>query len=436
MTGDVLLQLAEILAAAGPPAPGVVEACTFDAVGCVVAGGGIAEGAAIADFTTQLARSNGNAPWSAGQLDDVFASVAIARLTELDDIHMSSCITAGGVVVPTAVLVAGMLGGDPERYALAVGAGYEAMIRLGRAIDGAHVVYSGVWPSCLCAPVGTAAVTAELLGLDPARTAGALSLAMTMAMSTGGGHHAQLPGRWLTIGQAARAGCVAALAAARGYSAPLDLGRFPPATIDTTALLRGGEARAIEEVSVKPFPGAKQTMAATEAALRLRDRVALADIRRIVVSVPECFVGMIAEPPDGGRQSRLVSVAWNVALALCDPQRLADLERPGTADPDLRRLTDLVSVRGDRELSAAYPARWPARLEIHTSHGVIEELVTESAGDPGTNQTELLAEKWQQVLGPSAARWRERCSEGIASAEGVRGLAAELRNAPRADGPA
>ena len=172
---------------------------------------------------------------------------------------MSSCITAGGVVVPTAVLVAGMLGGDPERYALAVGAGYEAMIRLGRAIDGAHVVYSGVWPSCLCAPLGTAAVTAQLLGLDAARTAGALSLAMTMAMSTGGGHHAQQPGRWLTIGQAARAGCVAALAAARGYSAPLDLARFPPATIDTTTLLSGGEARAIEEVSVKPFPGAKQT---------------------------------------------------------------------------------------------------------------------------------------------------------------------------------
>jgi 2-methylcitrate dehydratase PrpD len=308
------------------------------------------------------------------------------------------------------------------------------MIRLGRAIDGAHVVYSGLWPSCLCAPFGTAAVTAQLLGLDPARTGGALSLAMTMAMSTGGGHHAQLPGRWLTIGQGARAGCVAALAAARGYSAPLDLRRYPPATIDTTALLSGGEARAIEEVSVKPSPGAKQTMAATEAALRLRDRVALDDIRRIVVSVPEWFVGMIAERPDEGRQSRLVSVAWNVALALCCPDRLADLERAVPADPDLRRLADLVAVKGDPELSAAYPARWPARLEIHTSHGVIEEFVTESRGDPGTNQAELLAEKWQQVLGPSAARWRERCSEGIASVDGMRRLAAELRSAPRANG--
>lgn len=432
---NVFLQLAGELVAAGPPAPATVEARTFDAVACLLAGGDVEEGVAIADFAAELGRSRENGRWSDGRLDEVFACVAIARLTELDDIHMSTCTTAGAVVVPTALLVAATLGADPACYALAVGAGYEAMVRFARSIDGAHAVYAGLWPSCLAAPVGTAAVTAQLLGLDAARMAGALSLAVTMAMSTGGGHHAAMPGRWLTIGQAARAGCFAALAAARGYSAPLNLGRYPPATIDPAVLLSGDHARAIDEVSVKPFPGAKQTIAAAEAALRLRDRVRVADIERIVVSVPEPFAAMIAERPDGGRQSRLVSVAWNVALALCCPDRLLDVQRPELRSADLRRLTDLIAVSGDPELSAAYPARWPARVAIHTTGEVIEELVSESRGDPGPAQDELLAEKWQGVLGPAATDWRERCSEAVGSAGGIRRLVAELRHNGGADGP-
>src|SRR6202011_4658478 len=102
---------------------------------------------------------------------------------------------------------------DPAALAAAMIVGYEVMVRLAQAIDGASILYRGIWPTYFTAPVGMAAVTARLLGLDARQAAQALALALTRA-SPGVGHHgAATTARWLAIGQAAETGVVAALAA-------------------------------------------------------------------------------------------------------------------------------------------------------------------------------------------------------------------------------
>jgi 2-methylcitrate dehydratase PrpD len=59
--------------------------------------------------------------------------VATTRLTEIDDIHCSSCVTAGAVVIPTAVIMARALGATSAQFAQALRNGYETMMRLGNS---------------------------------------------------------------------------------------------------------------------------------------------------------------------------------------------------------------------------------------------------------------------------------------------------------------
>src|SRR5581483_1607582 len=79
--------------------------------------------------------------------DPVARHCAWARLSEIDDIHLASATTPGGVIVPAALTLAAECGADGAALARAIAAGYEAIVRLGRAIDGPHALYRGVWPT-------------------------------------------------------------------------------------------------------------------------------------------------------------------------------------------------------------------------------------------------------------------------------------------------
>ena len=355
---------------------------TFDAFGALVAGSGTAEGRAIAAV----------GGWDRDVAAAVSRRVAITRMTELDDIHMASCTTPGAVVVPTALTVAAALGAGPNAYRRAVEVGYEAMTRLGAAIDGPHIVYRGIWPTYFCAPFAAAAVAASLLDLGAPRTVNALGLALTRATGLVSGTAGNPLGRWLTVGDGARSGCAAALAARDGFVAEVEIERVCAAAgvpFDRAALAAEASP-AIEHVSVKPMPVAKQCLAAVEAALRIHVDDAPSGI---CVKVPQAYAGMVAAPPSPvSRLSRLASARWNVALALLAPAELHDVERSRVEDPELSALAARIEVVDDPELSDLYPLRWPAKVEVAGR----SEAVIDATGDPANgNGLEAVDEKWR-----------------------------------------
>src|SRR5262245_5569397 len=132
---------------------------------------------------------------------------ASARLTEADDIHLTSCTTPGSVVVPTALYLASA--GVFETWAdfvTAVLAGYETLIRIGYAIDGPQMLAKKVWPTLFAARVGAAAIVCRAWKLDASQTAGALATAL--AASTGIASSAMMPNssRCISLGCAAEQG--------------------------------------------------------------------------------------------------------------------------------------------------------------------------------------------------------------------------------------
>jgi len=101
-----------------PPATrAVVRLHVIDTVGAWVAGAHTAEGRALIAF-------RGPAP-------DLATACAVTRSSEIDNIHLASTTTPGGIVIPAALVIAAMRGeADTDAVCEAIVAGTEAMVRL------------------------------------------------------------------------------------------------------------------------------------------------------------------------------------------------------------------------------------------------------------------------------------------------------------------
>lgn len=378
---------AALLAPPAEPARGAIasrlDLHAADTLGAMVAGALSAEG-------RELARpSHGPLLFGGDFFDRLALTVAQTRLTEIDDIHMASCTTIGSVIAPVAFLLGAETGASDARIAAGLRAGYDAMARLGMAVDGARILYRGVWPTYLTAPAGAAAASAAILGLGESQTADALALALAQMSGAPGGPASGRNARWLFAGWAAAAGVRASLAAREGFGGDRNLldgdwfAKTHGIAFDPTPL--GGDPGAsLLDVSMKPWCTAKQAASALSAFQDLLDAgIQPADIAAVRVFVPEAYRAMIAHRPPG-RVGRIVSIAWQCALAALHRGELLDIDRADHgAEPEFVALTQKVEVIADGELARHFPARYPARVEIETKDGArLEKTVIDAPGDP------------------------------------------------------
>src|SRR5215467_13717066 len=405
----------------------LVELHLIDTVGALIASTRTVEGLGLLRFRAAI-RARGQGAWAL----DLATRCALARLSEIDDIHLPSMTTPSAIVIPGALTLAGALPAvAADDVIAAILAGTEAMTRLGRAIDGPAILYRGVWPTYFAAPFGMAAVAARLLKLDEEASAHALALALTLAAPAVGHHNAATTSRWFAVGNAARNGLNAALAAQQGFTCDRKLleGRVLPDVLGITpavaALSDGlGERIALAEVSFKPWCAARQTMAATQA---LKDiiagGVAPAAIDAIAVAVPPPHLKMIDHGVVAGdRASHLTSVQYAMAAAAFAPEMAFDVQQtPTDLPPPVRGLMVKINVEADARLLADYPVSWPARVRVAAGSARHEREVTHVPGDPALPfDRESVRKKFlrftQPVLGAeNAERILARCSGVLAT---------------------
>lgn len=386
-----------------------------DTVVAALAGSRIPEGGALRGFA-----DNGSLACRIGR------QAAATRLTEVDDIHLPSCVTPSAGVVPVALaLAAHQQTFDPEAIASSIWAGTELAARIGMAAGGPHILYRGIWPTYLAAPVAAAATAARLFELNEARTGHALSLAFMLMAGGVGRIHGAPSGRWFLYANAVAGGVAAALAARADY-------RGDPELLDKDWLLDThgialdrqhltalpGAKSVYAALSMKPFCSAKQAIAAVEAWRALSASLPGPDaISKVRVCVPPAYAGMIAARAEpGARISTLVSVAHQIALAALAPERLYDIDRSAPEiDPALMAFAAKVEVVADATLEQFYPQHWPARVEVEADGKVREHRVVAARGDPehplGRADIDDKAHRVLDLLfgAASAAKWLSLC---------------------------
>jgi 2-methylcitrate dehydratase PrpD len=348
-----------------------------DNVAAWIAGIDTTEGRALLAFRTAMADA-----------DRVSAALmthcALARLSEIDDIHLAAMTTAGGIVVPAAVTLAALLKPTgPAALDRAIVGGYDAMIRLGLALRGPTILYRGIWPTYIGTAFGVAAVAARLMRLDATQAAHALALALTVAAPGVGHHNAPTTTRWLAVGLAARNGYLAARAARAGFTSDLNLldGKFFASVYDirpdTVELTRGLDQHlAMLDVSFKPWCAARQTMAATQALKDILARGVTPDrIAEIEAGVLPPHHGMLDHGvKPGDRASFLTSLPYQLALAAIDPDEAFDVAQAPAAVPErISALMAKVTVTQNERLLARYPKVWPAHVRVVTAAGETHE---------------------------------------------------------------
>lgn len=347
-----------------------------DTVGARLAGSRTDEGMAIGRLL---------APVGEDSLAAIVAGCAQARCTEIDDIHLTSCTTPGSVVVSTALALASARAsaGEPisvRDFCAAVLAGYEAMIRLGFAVDGPVVLRKKVWPTHFAAAFGSAATACRAYGSSVDETAGALATALAFGSGTPVSAASPSSSRWMTLGVAAASGVLAARGARKGLLGAA--GDFVWAARLTRDL---GRRFLFDDIGTKPYPTARQGLAAIEAARQIADaeRLEPSEIDEIVARLPEAQRAIVDHPaPPASRFTSIVSVQYQIALALIAPERLLDVRRtPPFVDGRVRTLMSKIRVRRARELDEHYPMAWPARVEIKAGGRRYSRLVQHPRGD-------------------------------------------------------
>jgi len=396
-------ELADILQAQAGDADAVLaeklRLHVTDTIGAWIAATRTPEGKALLAFRARMRTKEKTA---SDLYDDLAIHCALVRLSEIDDIHLPSMTTPGSIVIPAAMtLAAARPGTESADTAAAMLAGYQAMIRLGLAINGPDVLYRGIWPTYFGAGFTTAAVAARLMRLSPAQTAHALALALTMSSPSVGQHHAATTARWFCVGNAARNGLSAALAAQSGFTADLDIlrSRFFPDLYGIEpdiAVMTGDAMPTFAGVSLKPWCAARQTMPATQA---LRELLATGiradDITAITAFVLPPHLKMIDHGVKrGDRASFLTSLPYQLALATLQPAEAVDLNLSAAVpQSSLQAFMMRVKVAADDALLTDYPTRWPARIVVETASGRHELRVDSVPGDPSRPFTRTDVEK-------------------------------------------
>jgi 2-methylcitrate dehydratase PrpD len=341
--------------------------------------------------------------------DVIGMQAAVIRHTEIDDIHTRSCTTPSSVTVPAALALARDRGDfDPDQVASAIWVGTELMTRLGAAVDGARILYRGLWPTYFTAPLGAAAIASRLWRLDEAQTAHALSLALMLSAGRSGRFQGKLPGRSVILAIAVSTGVRAAAAAKGGVGGDPDLLDGPwlrdaqGLESDMALLTPGLGGSVYTQLSLKPFCSAKQSIAAVEALIGLLDDGLSPDaITQVRVRVPPPYARMIGIKAEAGaRSSTILSVAFQMGLAAYRRERLYDIERAAVLpDSAVEALAAKVEITADESLLETFPASFTAEVEVTASGQVLRKRITASLGDPDRPLDDMqLLHKAEHVL--------------------------------------
>lgn len=310
----------------------------------------------------------------------------LGNILEMDDVDKRALLHPGPGIIPAALAIAGEVQPDIDRVLHAIARGYEATIRLGRAVGPGHYA---IWHNTgTCGAIGAAVAGAALLDLDEKKTAHAMALAMSQATGLWQTRHdPQSMGKQLHTAHAARAGFDAARLAANGFTGPLDIlegeqGFFKATCPDgdpQDVLVSYGSDWLIHDVSFKPWPACRHAHAVIDAALVLRDRVDLSDAAPIRVETYSDALKFCDRATPTTVIEAKFSLQHAVAVALLrGVPKLEDFSETALADPELAAIRARVSVAASEKFDTVYPARFGAA--VHIGEGMV--VMLDALGDP------------------------------------------------------
>ncbi len=308
------------------------------------------------------------------------ASAAVAALQngvashilEFDDVHKGSTLHAAAPIIPAALAVAEREHSTGRKFLLAVALGYEAALRIGAAVNPSH--YRFWHPTGTVATFGAAAAAGSLLKLNSTQMLDALGSAGTQAAGLWEFNADGAMSKHLHPGKAAFNGVLAADLARVGFTGASRIlegerGFFAATTTahDSSKVTQGlGEAWKITENCYKMHSCCGHTHTAIDVALDLRQQIKGREVVAIEIEIYGPGFEIIKEMNPQTLYQAKFSIAYCVAAAITEGR--VGLEQ---FSADRTALLSKTRVRIADDLTAKYPAAWPARVKITLDDGAV-----------------------------------------------------------------
>jgi len=368
---------------------------------------------------------------TADVLAAVFFNATLGNILEMDDIHRTSILHPGPVVIPAALAMAQRLNASPDALLDAIIRGYEAVIRIGRSLGPTHYRY---WHNTSTAGAfGAAAAACSLLELSTEQWVWALGNAGTRTGGLWQMRFEATDSKQLHNGWAAQTGVQAALAAMAGLAGPARLLEGEQGLFAATAA--GGlpewvcaDAEAawlIHSCSFKPWPSCRHTHPVIDAALKVKAKPQ--HITQIKIDTYQDAIRFCDKPHPDSELHAKFSLQHVVAVTLTKgAPALDDFSLASRQDPTYHALRQLTTVHADHTLSAAFPESYQARLTVQLQDGSIEQVLVEDVlGDPANPMSAKEISAKAALLLRTAGYSQEQLTfllQGIAPASGCAAL--------------
>ena len=409
-------RLAQAVCAIQADAPMLAKASLhlLDWLGCAAHGSTSPQGLVFGRWLELQAL--GPHPTLAGRSSDAAAAAAyhgaLGSALEMDDVHRSSILHPGPVVIPAALAASGPQTSGAQLLN-GIARGYEAMIRVGRALGPSHYRY---WHTTSTAgSFGAAAASASIMQLDPDRTAQALAIAGTRSGGLWQVRHEPSMGKAWHTASAAREGLTAAQLASVGMTGPLGVLDGPSGWFAATApkanVSMVDETRStpwLDDMSIKPWPACRHAHPAMDA---FHQAAAGRILKPALIHKVEVFsyadaLRFCNQPlPVTEVQARFSIQHALAAWAQWGEPQLAHYQAPALSHPNVQALRQRISVHQDRSLELRYPQHYGARVCIHWRDGTSSQaLVHDTYGDPDQPLTDSALRAKARML-MEAAGW-------------------------------
>jgi 2-methylcitrate dehydratase len=306
-----------------------------------------------------------------------FINAAMARYLDYNDTYTGVSPGHPSDMIPGLLALAEAEHLPGRRLLTAINCAYEGFAVIAKQLT----VRERGWDQGILCGIGAACGASALLGATEAQTAEAIALAVTAAVPTRASRAGALS-MWkgCATASSSRIGVFSAMLAAEGMTGPDRAiegkhGLWEQAT-GTFAVAPFGpvEDWVLTSSSIKLIPAEYNSHVAIELILALRAECAVEEIESVHVSTYWNGFDEIANEPEKWhpktRETADHSLPYLLAAAMFDGSiSAASFDEQHLADPRLHEFMQRITVSEDKAMSAAWPTKVPARVDVLRTDG-------------------------------------------------------------------
>ena len=355
----------------------------LDWTGCAVAGQAEPAGQKItAAFPNEVGNCTRIGTSKSSPLMAALHNGCLGNVLEMDDVDKRAVLHAAPTIIPAALAMAEHTGASAKNFLDAIVIGYEATIRIGRAVGAAHYAF---WHNtATCGPFGAAAAACHLL--EGSDLVSALGLAGTQAAGLWQTRHEpDSMAKQLHAGHAAHAGVLAAVLSAQGFQGPRSILEGEQGFF--AAMCKGanpedvlsdyGDDWLIHQTSIKPYPACRHAHPAIDAALKAHEEAMPLGFDIVVETYPDALKFCDRPEPKTVIEAKF-SLQHSVAVSLLKGEpSLVDFDIDKVSN-DVIELRNRISVRATDEFTKTYPEHYGAAVILGGNRYVAKDAY----GDP------------------------------------------------------